>query len=184
LASRGRLHRHIVVRSLAAGSKQTEHLVIEIGNGNALSAAVSEVRGVDAHAGAGFAIVLKATPASNGHFLERAIAVVAIELVGLRVVATIRSGSRPGRNQAAATPRDFELLSKIPLVAVTSRTCRRAIVEEPAGLSAIGFGRAIGLVFAVQTAEHVVLGRPLHVVADEKIEAAIAVVVETTSRTC
>ena len=53
-----------------------------------------------------------------------------------------------------------------------------AIVKEPAGGAAIGFGRAIGFVLAVEAAENVVLRRPLHVIADEQVEQAIAIVVE------
>jgi len=51
-------------------------------------------------------------------------------------------------------------------------------VKEPAGVAAIGLGRAIGLVRAIQAAEDVVLGGPAHVVADEKIEQAVAVIVK------
>ena len=57
-----------------------------------------------------------------------------------------------------------------------------AIVKQPAGLAAIRFGRAVGLLLAVEAAEDVVLGRPLHVVADEQIEQAVAIEVEPERR--
>ena len=56
-----------------------------------------------------------------------------------------------------------------------------AIVKEPAGFSAIGFGRAIGFMLAVEAAKYVVLGRPLDIVADKKIEQPVAVVIKPQS---
>ena len=51
-------------------------------------------------------------------------------------------------------------------------------MEEPAGGSAIGFGRAVGFVLAVETAKHIVLRRPLHIIANKKIEQPVAIVIE------
>src|SRR5208282_2105030 len=48
-------------------------------------------------------------------------------------------------------------------------------VKQPAGFSAVGFGRAIRLVLAVEAAKHVVLGRPLDVIADKQVEQSVAV---------
>ena len=53
-----------------------------------------------------------------------------------------------------------------------------AVVEEPAGLAAIRFRGAVLLLLSVDRAENVQLGRPLHVIADEQIEQAVAVVIE------
>ena len=57
-----------------------------------------------------------------------------------------------------------------------------AVAEQPARVAAIRFGRAVRLLLAVEAAEHVVLRRPLHVVADEEIEQAVAVEVEPQRR--
>ena len=67
----------------------------------------------------------------------------------------------------------------MPLVEVTSsKGAVAAIAEEPAGVAAIGFGRAVGFVFSVEAAEDVVFGGPANVIADEEIEEAVAVVIE------
>ena len=82
-----------------------------------------------------------------------------------------------------ATPRDFELVSKMPLVGGdVFESSVAAIVEEPAGFAAVGFGRAVGFMLSVEAAEDVVLGRPLHIIADEKIEQAVAIVIEPERR--
>ena len=57
-----------------------------------------------------------------------------------------------------------------------------AIAKQPAGLAAIRLGRAVRLLLAVEAAEHVVLGRPLDVVADEQVEQPVAVEVEPDRR--
>src|SRR6202044_3425231 len=54
-------------------------------------------------------------------------------------------------------------------------------MKEPASGSAVGLGSAIRFVLSVETAEDIVVRRPLHVVADEKIEQSIAIVVEPES---
>ncbi len=56
-----------------------------------------------------------------------------------------------------------------------------SIVKEPAGFAAIRFGRAIGFVFSVEAAENVVLGRPVHIVADKKIEMSVTVIIKPKS---
>src|SRR5208282_3337099 len=53
-----------------------------------------------------------------------------------------------------------------------------AIVKKPAGLAAIRFRRAIRFVLAVEAAKYIVISGPLHIVADEKIEQPVAVVIE------
>ncbi len=50
-----------------------------------------------------------------------------------------------------------------------------AIAKQPAGLAAIGLRRAIGLVLAVEAAKHIVLGRPLDVIADKQVQQSVAV---------
>ena len=42
----------------------------------------------------------------------------------------------------------------------------------------ISLGRAVGFVLSIHTAKHIVLGRPVHVVAHKQIEQAVAIVIE------
>src|SRR5256886_16534094 len=55
-------------------------------------------------------------------------------------------------------------------------------MEEPTGVATIRFGRAIGFVRAVKAAEDIVLGGPGNIIADEKIEQAVAVVIKPQGR--
>ena len=78
-----------------------------------------------------------------------------------------------------ATPSDFDVVSKIPLFAVTSSNVPLPRLRNSQQVDAvISLRRAVGFVLAVHAAEDIVLGRPLHVIADEQIEQAIAVVIE------
>ena len=53
-----------------------------------------------------------------------------------------------------------------------------AVTKQPAGVAAIGLRRAVRLLLAVEAAEHVVLGRPANVIADEQVEEAVAIEVD------
>ena len=123
--------------------------------------------------------LLKASPASTADVLECSVALVAVELVGLRVVGDEQIGPAVA---VIVEQRDAERLrTAVENSAARGDIFKRsiaAIVKQPAGRSAIRFGRAIGFVLAVEAAEHIVLGRPLHIVADEEIEQAVAVIVE------
>ena len=55
-------------------------------------------------------------------------------------------------------------------------------MKEPAGVAAVRFGRAVRFMRSVKAAKNVVLGRPAHVVADEEIQQAIAIVVKPEGR--
>src|SRR5690242_3862873 len=55
-------------------------------------------------------------------------------------------------------------------------------MKQPAGVPAIRFRRAVGFVRAIETAEHIVFGRPTDIVAHEKIEVAVAVIVKPQRR--
>ena len=81
-----------------------------------------------------------------------------------------------------ATPSDFDVVSKIPLFAVTSSNVPLPRLRNSQQVDAvISLRRAVRLILAVHAAEDIVLGRPLHVVADEQIQQAIAIVVEPQS---
>ena len=65
---------------------ERNHLVREIGDEHAGVAGMIVVGGVHAHARAGHAVFAEGHTCDHGFFAERAVAIVAIELVGLRVV--------------------------------------------------------------------------------------------------
>ena len=143
-------------------------------------AGIVEIGDVHAHAGAGFAVLAEgharlAPPTS----LNVPLRWLRYSLLGWVSLATSRSGQpslvvvQHGDAQRFRTAvEDAARRSDIFECAVA------AIAKQPAGLAAIGFGRAVGFVLAVEAAEDVVFGRPLHVVADEQIEQSVAIVVE------
>src|ERR1700688_3406705 len=65
---------------------ERNHLIGKIGDKDAGGAGVVVIGGVYAHAGAGYAVFAEGYACNDGLFGEGAVAVVAIELVGLRVV--------------------------------------------------------------------------------------------------
>src|SRR5258708_4514099 len=168
-----------IVEGFSIGAIEAEHFVVEIGYDDAGFAGVVEIGAIDAHAGAGFAFIAEGEAHFDGDILEFAVAEIAIKLVGLGVVGDeeIRpavlieiehgdaEGFGAGVEDAAGGGDVFE-------GAVT------AIVEEPAGVAAIGFGRAVGFIFSVEAAEDIVVGGPANVIADKEIEEAVAVVIE------
>src|SRR5262249_11546512 len=56
------------------------------------------------------------------------------------------------------------------------------IMKQPAGLPDVCLRRTVGLPLSIQAAEYIVLTRPLDVVADEKIQQSVTVVVEPQRR--
>ncbi len=143
------------------------------------SARVVEIRHVDSHARAGFAFAAESESGFDRCILECAVVLVAIELVGLGVVGHEQIGPaivvvvEQGDSQRLGTAvEDSARRGDIFERAVAP------IVKQPAGGSAIRFRRAVRLVLSVEAAEDVAFRRPLHVVADKKIEQPIAIVVE------
>ena len=126
---------------------------------------------------------LSATPASSATSLKRAVAQVAIELVGLRVVGDEEVGPAV---LVVVEQRDAERLrARVEDAARGGDVLEgavAAVAEQPAGVAAVRLGRAVGLLLAVEAAEDVVLGRPLDVVADEEIEQAVAIEVDPHRR--
>ncbi len=174
---------NVIVRSFAGRSIESEHFIVEVRDGDARAARVGEIGGIDAHAGTSFAVGAEGDARVHGDFFEGTVTVVAIKLVGLRVVRDDEVGPAVLIVVEEGDAQRFRTA-----VEDSAGRCDvfessvAAIVEKPAGLSAIGFRSAIGLVFAVETAKHVVVGRPLDIVADEEIETAVAVVIEPESR--
>ena len=169
----------IVVGAVCSGAIEADHFVVEIGDGDAGQAGVVEIGGVDAHAGAGFAFFAEGDAGFDGHILESAVALIAIELVGLGVVGDEQVGPAVAIVVEHGDAERFRTgVEDAALGGDVFESSVAAIVKEPAGFAAVGFGRAIGFVLAVEAAENVVLGGPLHVIADEEIEQAVAVVIE------
>src|SRR5262249_10992001 len=102
------------------GSIKPDHLVIKICDRHTGSPRVVKICDIYSHAGASFPFGTERQSGVNCHVLESAIMLVAIELVRLRVVRNQQIGPTIGFVVEHRDPSDFELLSKIPLFAVTS----------------------------------------------------------------
>ena len=177
------LHCDVVVCAVRGRAIEADHFVVEIGDGHAGKTGAIEIRGIHAHSGARFSFGAEGDAGFHGDVLECAIALIAIELVGLRVVGYEQIGpavaiviEHGDAQRFRAGVKDAALGSDVLKSSIA------AIVKKPASLAAVGFRRAVGFVFSVEAAENVVLGRPLHVIADEKIEQAVAIVVEPERR--
>ena len=171
--------RDVLVERRAPRAIETDHLVVEVGDGDPGAAGVVEVAGIDTHPRPRLAVLAEGDAGLQRHVLERAVAQIPIQLVRLRVVGDEEIGPavlvvvdhrhaerfRAGVEDAA---RGGDVLER----AVA------AVTEQPAGLAAIRLRRAVGLLLAVEAAEDVVLRRPPDVVADEQIEQAVAIEVE------
>src|SRR5260221_617224 len=71
---------------------ERNHLIGKIGDEDAGRAGVIVIGGVNAHAGAGYAVFAEGDSGDDGFFGEGAVAIVAIELVGLGVVGEEKIG--------------------------------------------------------------------------------------------
>src|SRR5208282_2292775 len=110
------------------------------------------------------------------YVLERTVTLIAIELIGLgiigheqvrpAIVIVVEHGYAQGLRAAVENSAGGGDILKGSIA---------VIVKQPAGFSAVGFGRAIRFVPAVETAKHIVLGRPLDVVADKQVQQSVAV---------
>ena len=173
------LRRHILETALAAGPIDRHHLFVEVGDRDAHDARIVEIGRIDAHTGARLAVFAESHAGLHGDILERSVALIAIELVRLRIVRDEKI--RPAV-AIVIEHRDAERFRRgVEDSALRRHVLKRAvaaIVKEPAGGTMERLGRAVGLVLSIHAAEHIMLGRPLHVVADEQIEQAIAIVIE------
>ena len=178
-----RASRHVLKETLSLRPVQPDHLVVEIGDGEAGAAGVVEVSRVDPHARPRLAIVAERDAGCERDVPEAAVALIAIELVRLCVVGD--EDVRPAV-LIVIEQRDTERLrAGVEDAAGRGHVLEgavAAIAEQPAGLAAVRLRRAVRLLLAVEAAEDVVLGRPLHVVADEQIEQAVAIEVQPHRR--
>src|SRR5262249_54139187 len=155
--------------AVTGGAVEADHFVVKIGNGDIGAAGVVEVSGIHAHTGAGLAIGAEGDAGLDGDILERAVAIVAVKLVGLRVIGDQKIGPavvivvEHGHAQRLGTAFENSAIGGDVFEGSIA-----AVVEQPASLAAVGFGRTVRFVLAVEATEDVMLGRPLHVVADEE----------------
>ena len=84
--SHSRLRSHVLVHALADRAVKPDHLIVEVRDCDFCGARAVEIRRVDAHAGSRFAFGAERDARLDGDILERAIALIAVELVRLRIV--------------------------------------------------------------------------------------------------
>ena len=87
-----RASRDILIEPFLLWPIQPDHLVVEVGDGKSGSAGVVEVRGVDPHARPRLPVVAERDAGLERDVLEAAVALIAIELVRLRIVGDEESG--------------------------------------------------------------------------------------------
>ena len=171
--------RRDVFETLAARPIEANHFVIEVRDRNARRAGIIEVRHVDSHARAGFSFAAECQSGLHCGVLECAVVLIAIQLVRLGVIG--HEQIRPAIVVVIEQRDSQRFGTAVEDSARRSDIFERAvatIMKEPARRPAIRFGRAVGFVLTVEAAEYVVLRRPLHIVADKKIEQPIAIVIE------
>ncbi len=137
------------------------------------------IGGVDAHAGAGDAVLAETDPSSDAVLDEFPVRGIDVELVGLRVVA---EGDVWPAVAIGVENSDAERFgSRISEAGCGGRIFEGAvalIVPDAHRGAFVGLGRAIRFRFAVDGAVNVGLRRPLHVISYHQIEKAVAVVID------
>ena len=174
-----RAHRFVLVQAASQRPIEADHLVVEIRDREARSPGTIDVRCVDAHSGARLAVGAEGHTGLDRDVLERAVPLVAIELVRLRVVRHEEIG--PAVLIVIQHRHAERLRAGVEDAARRRDVLERAVAavaEQPARVAAVGLGRAVRLLLAVEAAEDVVFGGPLDVVADEEIEQPVAIEVE------
>ncbi len=158
---------------------ERNHLIGKIGDEDAGGAGMIVIGGVNAHAGAGYAVFAEGDSGDDGFFGEGAVAVVAIELVGLGVVGEEEIGPAV---VVVINDGDAESfgggIGEAGFFGGVFESAVAAIVPEADGGAFEGFGRAVGFAFAVERAVEIGFDGPLNVIGDDKIELAVFVVVD------
>src|SRR5437899_1259734 len=75
-----------VFKTLSAETIQTDHLIVEISDSDTGCAGVVEIGDIDSHTGARFAFAAEGDASLDGSLFESAVMLVAIEVIGFRVV--------------------------------------------------------------------------------------------------
>ena len=158
---------------------QPQHLVGEVADQQMRPAAAVIIAGIRAHRAARHAVFPIGHAGRHAAFHKTAFPGVAIQFVGLRIV-----GHEKVRPPVAVIVQHGHAQR---LAGRVADTCRLGnVLESPAAQIVIqarprafvGFRRAIGFRGAVERAPEVVLGRPLHIVGDEQVHLAVAIVIQ------
>jgi hypothetical protein len=158
---------------------ERHHLVREVAHDQAGAPRPVVVGGVDPHRRARHAGLAERHARRHPDLAEGAVAVVVEELVRLRVVGHEEVGPAVAvvvQHRHAERLRR-RLMDPGRLRHVLERAVAAVLVEGGA-LALVGLRRAVALRLAVERAVEVLRRRPLDVVGNEEIEAAVAVVVE------
>ncbi len=84
--------RHVIELSGGRRTVQSNHFIVEVGDGDSGSARIFEVADIDAHACAGFSVGAESEACFDGGIFEFSVAQIAIEFVGLSVVGDEKIG--------------------------------------------------------------------------------------------
>src|SRR5215469_877250 len=174
-----RLRRLVDKKTIALVVIERDHLVGEIADDNARAPAAIVVRGIDAHAGARHSVFTETDAGRDSTLLECTVAFVQIQLVGLGIVGDQNVGPAvtvviENRDPQALRGR----VGESGLLGSILKFASLQVVPEADRSSLVGLRRAIGFVRPVERAIEIALFAPLNVVGDQKIEFAVAVVVD------
>ena len=174
-----RFHRHIRIRAALATAIERHHFVVEVRDRDSRRAGVVVIRNIDAHSGPRLPVFAERDSSAHRDIFERAVAQVAIQLIGLRIVRD--QNIRPAVPIVIEQRHTQRFRGGIENAALRRDIFKRsvaAIAKQPAGGAVICLRRAVRLALAVDTAINIVLRRPLHIVAYEQIQVSVAVEIE------
>ena len=134
---------------------------------------------VHAHGPARFSVLGESDSGGEANVFERAVTVVSIKPVGLRIVGL--KNIRPAvliEVENGDAERFARFVVDPCFYCRVFKLSRPQITVEPRGEPVIRLRRAVGFCVAVERAPEVVFGCPLHVIGDEHVEVAVLVVVK------
>src|SRR5580658_3643174 len=158
---------------------ERKHLVRKISNDQAGAAGAVVIRSVNAHTGARHTIFAEPDAGRNRALFKRAVLLIHIKFVGLRVVRDQDVG--PSIVVVIENGDAESLRSRIVKASLLRGVFELAVAEvmpEASRRSLIRFGRAVRLMRTIKRAIEVGLLRPLHIVGDDEIEFAVAIVID------
>src|SRR5262249_41618322 len=181
-AANFRLRRFIDEEAFAFVVVERDSLVREVCDQNAWVSGMIVIRSVDAHASARDAVFTESNAGHHTFFRESSVAVVVVELVGLRVIGEekIRPTVVIVVEQRDAHRFGRWLAESCLLRYILERSIA-AVVPQPGGCAFVRFRRAIRLALAIERTVQIVFHGPLNVVSDDQIEAPVFVVVDPRS---
>ncbi len=173
-------HRRVVDEQAASlVVVQGEHLVGEVADHQAVAPAAVIVGGVDAHGAPRLSLLAEGDAGRLADLLERTVVPVVVKEIRLRVVGDRQVG--PAVSVVVEGDDAQRLAGRVEDARPARHVFEGAVTpvaEQPIGGAAVRLGGAIRLADTVESAEDVVLRGPLHVVAGEKIQPAVPVVID------